>query len=52
MLHTQDPVALLPTCALTKEDLADLRELKHDLFRICLRARERGVRILVDAEYT
>lgn len=47
-----DPVDLPETCPLTKEDIAALKELRDDLFRICNRARKRNVRILIDAEYT
>jgi proline dehydrogenase len=36
----------------TAQDLADLRELLVDLNRICSRARERDVRLIVDAEYS
>jgi proline dehydrogenase len=36
----------------TAQDLADLRELLVDLNRICNRARERNVRLIVDAEYS
>lgn len=32
-------------------DIAALRELREDLFAICTRAEERGVRITVDAEH-
>lgn len=37
---------------LSSEDISALRELHADLERICLRAEERGVRIIVDAEYS
>ena len=37
---------------LTAQDLTDLRELLINLNRICRRARERNVRIIVDAEYS
>ncbi|KAH8988213.1 FAD-linked oxidoreductase [Lactarius akahatsu] len=37
---------------LTAQDLADLGELLVDLNRICSRARERNVRLIVDAEYS
>lgn len=37
--------------ALNAEDIASLRELHADLVRICTRAQERGVKIIIDAEY-
>ncbi|KAG8704558.1 hypothetical protein FRC09_003455 [Ceratobasidium sp. 395] len=37
---------------LTEDDVKDLRELYRDLREICTRAKERGVRITVDAEHT
>ncbi|KAH9060726.1 FAD-linked oxidoreductase [Lactarius vividus] len=43
--------ALPSSSPLTVQDLADLRELLVDLNRICIRARERNVRLIVDAEY-
>ena len=46
-----DPLNLPESCPLTKEDLVALKELKDDLFRVCERARQRGVRILIDAEH-
>ena len=36
---------------LTEVDIASLRALREDLASICERARARGVRITVDAEY-
>ncbi len=36
---------------LTMADIANLRELREDLMRICTRAQERGVRLIFDAEY-
>lgn len=36
---------------LTQADAAALAQLYSDLCRICTRARERGVRIIIDAEY-
>ncbi|GLB36747.1 putative converts proline to delta-1-pyrroline-5-carboxylate [Lyophyllum shimeji] len=38
--------------ALTAEDIAALRELHVDLVRICTRAQQRGVKIIIDAEYS
>lgn len=43
--------ALPRNTPLTVQDLKDLKELRDDLFRICKRAEERGVRIIIDAEY-
>ncbi|KAF4566625.1 hypothetical protein EYR36_012057 [Pleurotus pulmonarius] len=37
---------------LTDEDIASLRDLHSDLIRICQRAQERGVRVIIDAEYS
>lgn len=51
VLYTRDPLTLPPLCPLTNEDLTSLKELKADLFRICQRAKERGVKVIVDAEY-
>jgi hypothetical protein len=36
---------------LTPENLDALKDLHADLVRICTRAQERGVRIILDAEY-
>jgi proline dehydrogenase len=36
---------------LSKEDIAAVRQLHEDLVRICQRAQERGVKIIIDAEY-
>ena len=32
-------------------DIHDLLNLKDDLIRICTRAQERGVKVIIDAEY-
>ncbi|KAJ3921457.1 FAD-linked oxidoreductase [Lentinula edodes] len=37
---------------LSEKDIASLRELYSDLRRISLRAQERGVKLLIDAEYS
>lgn len=37
---------------LTEDDIKSLRELHSDLNRICKRAKERGVKIIIDAEYS
>ncbi|KAJ3738423.1 FAD-linked oxidoreductase [Lentinula detonsa] len=37
---------------LNDKDIVSLRELHSDLRRICLRARERGVKLIIDAEYS
>ncbi|KAF7796593.1 hypothetical protein EIP86_007774 [Pleurotus ostreatoroseus] len=37
---------------LTEQDVIDLRDLRADLDAICKKARERGVRIIIDAEHT
>jgi proline dehydrogenase len=36
---------------LSPEDIMSLRDLHADLIRICTRAKERGVKVVVDAEY-
>lgn len=36
---------------LTDVDIAALKELREDLVAICTRAKERGVRLIFDAEY-
>ena len=36
---------------LTSEQVSGIRELYDDLVRICTHARERGIKIIVDAEY-
>ncbi|KAJ3763893.1 FAD-linked oxidoreductase [Lentinula raphanica] len=38
--------------SLHTNDVASLRELYSDLRRICLRAQERGVKLIIDAEYS
>lgn len=40
-----------PGVGLYSEDVRELKELHDDLVRICRRAAERGVRVLIDAEY-
>ncbi|KAA1468315.1 FAD-linked oxidoreductase [Dentipellis sp. KUC8613] len=37
---------------LTEQDIIDLKDLHADLVKICERAQERGVRIIIDAEHT
>ncbi|KAF9074035.1 FAD-linked oxidoreductase [Rhodocollybia butyracea] len=37
---------------LNSEDIASLRELYANLRRICLRAQEKGVKLIIDAEYS
>ena len=45
-------LAVLPAGSpMTIRDLRELRELRDDLFRICQRAKERGVKIIIDAEH-
>ena len=36
---------------LSANDITELRDLRDDLHRVCRHAKERGVRIIVDAEY-
>lgn len=33
------------------QDVRALKELNEDLVRICKRAAERGVKVIIDAEY-
>ncbi|KAL5518438.1 PUT1_2 [Sanghuangporus vaninii] len=47
-----DPFDLPPTCPLTKEDLESLNALKEELFKLCRRAKERGISVCIDAEYS
>ncbi|KAJ3725778.1 FAD-linked oxidoreductase-like protein [Lentinula raphanica] len=42
----------LTSKSLHTNDVASLRELYSDLRRICLRAQERGVKLIIDAEYS
>ena len=37
--------------ALTSAQISDIRELYDNLVRICTRAEEKGIKIIVDAEY-
>ncbi|KAH0838757.1 FAD-linked oxidoreductase-like protein [Lanmaoa asiatica] len=37
---------------LTTQDVEDLKELYHDLNRICTRAKDRSIRIILDAEHS
>ncbi|KAI6139212.1 FAD-linked oxidoreductase-like protein [Pisolithus tinctorius] len=41
-----------PKSPLMEEDVRDLQELYANLRRICLRAKERRIKIVIDAEYT
>ncbi|KAL5534774.1 hypothetical protein ACEPAG_1238 [Sanghuangporus baumii] len=47
-----EPLDLPPTCPLTKEDLESLNALKEELFKLCKRAKERGISVCIDAEYS
>jgi len=49
VLYTDSKPASGP---LTDQDLLQLRDLHFDLRRICQRAEERGVRLVIDAEYS
>ncbi|KAI8983268.1 FAD-linked oxidoreductase [Trametes punicea] len=42
----------VPTDQLTAADISALRELREDLVAICTRAKQRGVRLIFDAEYS
>ncbi|KAG6327796.1 hypothetical protein ID866_11292 [Astraeus odoratus] len=37
---------------LSEEDIKDLKELYDDLKRICMRAKERRIRVMIDAEHS
>lgn len=37
---------------LTAQDIADLKDLHSDLNAICQHAQERGVKLIIDAEYS
>jgi proline dehydrogenase len=41
-----------PDGQLSPSDIRVLSELRDDLIRLCTRAEQRGVRVMVDAEYT
>ncbi|KIY72746.1 FAD-linked oxidoreductase [Cylindrobasidium torrendii FP15055 ss-10] len=41
-----------PNEHISPENIAALKDLHSDVFRICKRARERGVKVIVDAEYS
>jgi len=49
VLNSNDPP---PDSPLSAQDLSDLRELREGLHRICTRARERDVRVIIDAEHS
>ncbi|KZS90245.1 FAD-linked oxidoreductase [Sistotremastrum niveocremeum HHB9708] len=51
ILEEKTSTKTLPA-SLSQEDIRALVELRDDLFRICKRARERGVKVIIDAEYT
>ena len=36
---------------LTEQDVVDIKDLHSDLVKICARAQERGIRIIIDAEH-
>ncbi|KAF9074034.1 FAD-linked oxidoreductase-like protein [Rhodocollybia butyracea] len=48
ILHEKEPVSKF----LSSEDIASLRELYADLRRLCLRAQEKGVKLMIDAEHS
>ncbi|KAF9221317.1 FAD-linked oxidoreductase [Gyrodon lividus] len=43
---------ILEECPLTAENVRELKDLYDDLNRICTRAKERRVRVILDAEYS
>ena len=48
VLDTKPP----PNGQLSPSDIRVLSELRDDLIRLCTHAEQRGVRLMVDAEYT
>ncbi|KAG8776921.1 hypothetical protein FRC12_000621 [Ceratobasidium sp. 428] len=48
----EGPKETLLKGGLTEEDIMSLRTLYDDLRRVCRRARERGIRLIFDAEHT
>lgn len=36
---------------LTQQDVTDLRDLYEDLVKVCAHGEERGIRVVIDAEY-
>ncbi len=40
-----------PLTPLTKKDTMELRELYDDLYQVCDHARQRGVKVIIDAEW-
>lgn len=46
-----DVVTSPSNLSLSPKDISSLRELYADLERICDRAQDRGVKVIVDAEY-
>ncbi|QRW05789.1 proline dehydrogenase [Ceratobasidium sp. AG-Ba] len=52
MIVFNGPKERLLRGGLTEEDIDALRTLYDDLRRVCLRARDRGVRLIFDAEHT
>jgi hypothetical protein len=43
--------ARLKQTVLTSDDIVALGELHSDLVRICSKAKERGIKVIIDAEY-
>lgn len=37
---------------LTEQDIADLKDFHADMDAVCQRAHERGVKLIIDAEYS
>lgn len=52
ILHQSTEKPLQPPMNMTTQDANDVFELYQDLVRICARAQERGVKLLLDAEYS
>ncbi|KAH7922394.1 FAD-linked oxidoreductase [Leucogyrophana mollusca] len=51
ILHQPSPTRDTPSI-LTSDDIAALKDLNDDLVKICTRAQERGVKIIIDAEHS
>ena len=52
--NTKEPIisSSSSTIRLSEKDVEALRDLKGDLFLICRKAKERGVPLAIDAEYS
>jgi proline dehydrogenase len=51
IIHSLEQKARDNAPSMTPQDIQDIYELYNDLIKICERAQDRGVRLLMDAEY-